>query len=109
MSDGYMMKSQDWRDRKTDHYVDFGASQDLPSFAECITKLTVTEDTDPNLLRDWGKDYHIHATVLMKKPKVRTPVPQKPPKREPTKRTYERNREKHEIRKEHTRSEGREI
>ena len=79
------------------------------SFAEAITKLTVTENTDPNLLRDWGKDYHIHATVLMKKPKVRTPVPQRPPKREPIKRAYDRNKEKREIHKEHTRSEGREV
>jgi len=78
------------------------------SLADAITKLTVTDETDPNLLRDWEKTYNIHAPVLMKKPQVRTPVPQKPPKREPIKRAYDRSREKREVRKEHTRSEGRE-
>ena len=103
-----MTRQVDWRDRKKDRYVDFGISQKLPLFAECITKITVTGNTEGNLLSDWEKTYHIQATVLMKKPKLRIPVPQRAPKREPTKRTYDRNREKHEIRKEHTRSEGRE-
>lgn len=69
------------------------------SFADAITKLTVTEDTDPNLLREWGKDYGIGPQVLyiMKKPAVRTPVSQRPPKRETPKKVYNRKQSRKEL------------
>lgn len=78
------------------------------SFAEAISKLTITYETETGLLKEWEGQYHIHATVLMKKLKLRIPISQRAPKREPTKRAYDRSREKNEVRKEHSRSEGRE-
>lgn len=46
--------------------IEIKNTDEVPSFAESISKIIVTDDTPPNMLAEWEKEYAIDCEVVAK-------------------------------------------